>query len=444
MYTLYVYLQGIHLVAFNKLHPSMATLEHIHSNPIRPEIQDGNVEWVTSSTVRPVERLPLIFWVDGNQWDEVNLWALDKARAKDVKLKTINTLMEHLHKYAEWLEREKIDWRHFPTSKAERVLVRFRGFLISLRDNGDLSPSTASARMSAVIQFYRYANAHNLICHGSKMWEDKSVAIRYFDPAGFKRTIQRITTDISIPNRARQGFRLEDGLLPITSDHQSQLLNFTKENVSDELHLMLLIGFYTGARLSTITTMRKSSLEQAYPDPQNNGFWLVPIGPGTGISTKFDVSGELIIHASLMESLRAYATSSQHIERAIKAAPKNKLFLFLTRHCNPYTTKAVGREMVNLRRKGMLAGLKFLTKFKFHQTRATYGTWLMSFLLSSENISLKAAIEFVKRAMHHKHESTTFRYITFIEHTKVKIKMANEFTNAFFGLTNTLSEKKEV
>jgi integrase len=426
------------------MHLPMASLEHIYSNPIRPEIQNGKLEWVTSRVIRPIERLPLIFWGDGNQWGEVNLWALEKARVKDVKLKTINTLMEHLHKYANWLEEQKIDWRHFPTSKAERVLVRFRGFLIGLRDSGDLSPSTASARMSAVIQFYRYANAHNFICHGSKMWEEKAVAISYFDPAGFKRTIQRITADISIPNRARQGFRLEDGLLPITSDHQSQLLKFTKENASDELHLMLLIGFYTGARLCTITSLRKRSLEQAFLDPQNKGFWLVPIGPGTGISTKFDVSGELMVHESLMMSLRAYATSSQHIERAIKAAPENKSFLFLTRHRNPYTTNAVGREMVNLRRKGVVAGLKFLTKFKFHQTRSTYGTWLMSLLLSSENISLKAAIEFVKRAMHHKHESTTFRYITFIEHTKVKIKMANEFTNAFFGLANTLSEKKEV
>ena len=94
--------------------------------------------------------------------------------------------------------------------------------------------------------------------------------------------------------------------------------------------------------------------------------------------------------------------------------------------------------MVDLRRIGRAAGLKFLQKFKFHQTRATYGTWLASICL--ESASVKAAIEFVKRAMHHKNESTTFGYITFIEHTKAKIEVANAFTEAFLGLQTRLSE----
>jgi integrase len=88
--------------------------------------------------------------------------------------------------------------------------------------------------------------------------------------------------------------------------------------------------------------------------------------------------------------------------------------------------------MVDLRRAGQASGVKFLQNFKFHQTRATYGTWLMSICL--ENASPKAAIEFVKRAMHHKNESTTFGYITFIEHTEAKIEVANAFTEAFLGL----------
>ena len=94
--------------------------------------------------------------------------------------------------------------------------------------------------------------------------------------------------------------------------------------------------------------------------------------------------------------------------------------------------------MVDLHRSGRAAGLKFLDKFKFHQTRATYGTWLMSICL--ENTSIKAAIEFVKRAMHHKDESTTFRYVKFIEHTQAKIEVANAFTEAFLGLHSRLSE----
>lgn len=54
--------------------------------------------------------------------------------------------------------------------------------------------------------------------------------------------------------------------------------------------------------------------------------------------------------------------------------------------------------------------------------------------------NVKVAIEFVKRAMHHRHEATTFRYITFIEHTQAKIEVANAFTRAFLGILGRIGE----
>ena len=45
-----------------------------------------------------------------------------------------------------------------------------------------------------------------------------------------------------------------------------------------------------------------------------------------------------------------------------------------------------------------------------------------------------AAIEFVKSAMLHKDEATTWRYIRFLENSKAKQKMANAFTEAFTGI----------
>lgn len=412
----------------------MACLEYINYLPHRPHIVGIDLTWVPDGLIRPVERLPQIFWEDGTAWNEVNLWALEFARSRCVKLKTITSLMEHLHKYANWLERESVDWRHFPQTKAERVLVRYRGKLIESRDRGDLSPSTASARMRAVIRFYRYAAGRGFISHDAPKWQDKVVVVRLFDTAGFARTMQRLTTDISIPNRARPGMRLEDGLLPLSEQHMSDLLHFAKENASEELYLMLMIGCFTGARLGTITTLRALALEHALRDPQVPGMWVVPIGPGTGIETKFSVSGDLMIPDLLMSAMKAYATSPGHLKRVIKASNSNKPFLFLTRHNKPYSVAAVDRLMVDLRRTGRAAGLKFLQKFKFHQTRATYGTWLMSICLKAA--SVKAAIEFVKRAMHHKHEATTFGYVTFIENTQAKIKVANAFTDAFLGLNS--------
>jgi integrase len=414
----------------------MAKLEFIQYVPHQAVIASRSVRWVRMTSIRPVERLPQVFRSDGTPWREVNLWALEMGRNRDVKIKTIHSLVEHLHKYANWLEQEEIDWRHFPQTKADRVLVRYRGALIDARDRGLLSPSTTTARMNAVIRFYRYAAGRDFISFDAPKWKDKSVVLRYFDTAGFERTMSRISTDISIPNRARPGLRLEDGLLPLTKQHMTELLQFAADNASEELYLMLLVGCFTGARLGTITTLRVQTLDNAVRDPMVPGMWIVPVGPGTGIATKFDVNGHLMIPDRMMKILKAYASSRRHLDRVIKATDANKSYLFLTRNNNPYKVAAVDREMVDLRRAGQASGLKFLQKFKFHQTRATYGTWLASICL--EKASVKAAIEFVKRAMHHKNESTTYGYITFIEHTEAKIEVANAFTEAFLGLQTRL------
>lgn len=416
----------------------MARLEYIHYVPHRSEVVSRTVRWQEDSLIPSVERLPQIFWANGAPWREVNLWALEMGRNREVKIKTVNSLIEHLHKYANWLEQEGIDWRHFPLTKADRVLVRYRGALIDDRDFGILRPSTTTARMNAVIRFYRYAAGRIFISYEAQKWQDKSVVIRYFDTAGFERTLKRITTDISIPNRARQGLRLEDGLLPLTNRHMEELLHFANEHASEELYFMLLIGCFTGARLGTITTLRVKSLEDATRDPMVPGMWMVAVGPGTGVDSKFDVSGHLMIPDQLMTTLKSYATSRRHLDRVIKATGANKSYLFLTRHNKPYKVAAVDRKVVDLRWAGRGSSLKFLQKFKFHQTRATYGTWLASICL--ETASVKAAIEFVKRAMHHKNESTTFGYIKFIEHTQAKIEVANAFTEALLGLRNRLTE----
>ena len=419
----------------------MATLEYVLYIPHRPEVSDSVVKWVPDAIVRSVDRLPQVFWKTGDPWREANVWALEMARNREVKLRTVVSLMEHLHKYAQWLEETDIDWRHFPQTKAERVLVRFRGALVDARDHGSLMPSTTTSRMNAVIRFYRYAAGRNFISREAPKWQDKPVLIRYFNTVGFERTMSSITTDVSIPNRARLGLRLEDGLLPLSSQHKLELLQFAHENTSPELYLMLLIGCFTGARIGTILTLRTTALDRSMPDPKLPNMWLIKVGPGTGIDTKFDVSGELMIPQQLMTTLREYAISRRHLDRVIKAKDGDKPHLFLTRFCNPYKVAAVDREMVDLRRAGQAAGLKFLQKFKFHQTRATYGTWLMKLCLGC--MPVKAAIEFVKHAMFHKHEATTFGYITFVENTKEKIELDKAFTEAFLGLSTRLQKEEK-
>lgn len=94
--------------------------------------------------------------------------------------------------------------------------------------------------MNAVIRFYRCVAIEHLINRDARNGEDKSVVLRYFDTARLRAFLMsQVTTDISIPNRARPGLRLEDGLLPLTKQHMTELLQFAKDNVSEELFLML-------------------------------------------------------------------------------------------------------------------------------------------------------------------------------------------------------------
>lgn len=412
----------------------MASLEYINFQPLREAVTADSVQWEPDRLARPLPRLPQLFWDGGDAWTEANLWALERASHPQADPETIKSLMKHLHAYAQFLEREQLDWRHFPIRLAERSLVRFRGHLLEQVRQGGLASSTARARMATVIQFYRYAEAHGFVGAESPLWTDRTVVVRYFDAAGFKRAMVRVSSDLSIPNRARPGAALEDGLTPLRTEHMEELLRFSAEHAPQELHLMLLTAFFTGARLETVLTMGVRNLEQAHPDPFMRGFWLLRVGPGSGVETKFDVKGDLLVPDFLLNELKAYAHSTKRLLRESKAAPAERLRLFLTVHGKAYESASIARLMTDLRRSAVAAGLRFMGQFKFHQTRATYGTWLMRLALSATTEA--NAVALVRSAMLHKHEATTFKYVRFLGISQGKAEAAEAFNKAFTGLAS--------
>lgn len=427
----------------------MASLELINYVPHRAIVgADGQVTWERDRACRPVSNLPQLFWRDGAPWSEANLWAHQRATTGKTDIKTVQSNLGHLHKFAEWLELEEVDWRHFPMLERDRVLIRWRKHLMELRDTfGLLAPSTATHRMNATILFYRYARAHGLIGRESPMWQDRQVLHRFHDAHGFERTMLLSSTDLAIPNRVRPGFRLEDGLLPLTREQMHELLGFTEQdcNASRELHLMLLLGFYSGARIETITNLKRGTLDKAVADPEAPGLVYLVVGPGhtPHVATKFDVQGRIMVPDWLFDKLLAYSADVTRLKREALAAPENKDLIFLTRFGGRYADResrsgtAIGRAMVDLRRKATAAGMKFAKHFHFHMTRATFGTWLTSMLLE-RGYNAKAVLTFVSAAMLHKDVETTLKYIKFLEQTPIKIEVANEFTQAFLGLRTRL------
>ncbi|NEX63445.1 tyrosine-type recombinase/integrase [Noviherbaspirillum galbum] len=412
----------------------MAQLEFIDYTPWREEIDGDALQFVPDKLGRPIKGLPTIFWSNGEPWSEANHFSIEKVLSNQGQsTKTALALMKHLAAYANWLESEGLDWRHFPVRRDDRSVVRFRGYLIDQRDRtGGLSPGTTTARMAAVIQFYRHVQAYGLIAKSSPLWKDRMTVIRYHDSVGFERAIMRLSSELAIPNRKRNGLHLEDGLTPLRTEDVAKLMKFTQEQNLRELHLMLSLGILAGARIDTITSLGVKNIETAYPDVQTPGTYRLRVGPGTGVRTKFDVSGELMVPKFLIDNLKEYSYSMQRLRRQDLASEPNRGLLFLTSRGNPYVSSTFNRLMTDLRRNAVADGLRFMHSFKFHQTRATFGTWLMGVAISVAGP--KVAVEFVKQTMLHRHERTTFLYVRFLEEAPIKAQMAKEFSQAFSGL----------
>jgi integrase len=412
----------------------MARLEYIQYESFSASLGGrGELVWQKQAK-KPIEKLPQIFWEDGRSWAEVNVWALERASNEQINIETVKRTMKHLARYASFLEDKGFDWRHFPLRKEDQPLRKFRKHLIDARDAGDLQSSTTTNCMGSVIQFYRFADNKGLVGADAPLWVDRMAVIPFFDPVGFKRTMTRLSSELSIPNRTRVGSVLEEGLLPLRAEHMTELLRYTAENEIEELHMMLGVGFFTGARIGTITTLTVAALSTAREDPLTPGVFLLPVGPGTGIATKFSVSGDIMVPREVLADLKRYASSTSRLLREAKALPNDKSRLFLTRSGKPYTVETVNSLVYVMRARAERDGLKFMKSFKFHQSRATFGTWLMKLLLDCGGRA--DAIKVVRDAMLHKDEKTTLGYIHFLENTRAKAHFAEEFNKSFTGLRN--------
>lgn len=414
----------------------MASLELIYYQPRRAEVNDYAVHW-TELTRKPIQNLPQIVWEDNTTWAEANLWALDQATSSKRDLKTVRSNLSHLLAYAKWLEAESIDWWHFPERESERCLVRFRGALVAARNNGDLAPSTASQRMSVVIRFYKWMMVRQLISPEWPMWEERFVGIKLTNPFGLEHTMRVTSTDLAIPNRKVAGaIQLEDGLLPVSVSAMKDILDLADRTSTEELSLMLRLGFFTGLRLGSITDIKVMTLQNATIVPEV-GWKRLAVGPGAKppVATKFSVSGSVPIPDELLELLLSYSISTRRLKRQALAKQEEQDLLFLTRYGNSYSgdeSRAINVEMFRLRNAGKKVRLKVIRGFHFHRTRATFATELMRVAL--KYMPVGDAIQFVREACLHRDESTTMKYIKFIEANKFMAEAADEFSNLFMGL----------
>ncbi|MGF6853936.1 site-specific integrase [Paraburkholderia sp. CI3] len=428
----------------------MARLESILFKPHRALVESAGVRWAPLPEKKEEMRLPMIFWKCGAPWREANVWALEAATTGEIDIRTVQSRASALLAYANWLESTGTDWWEFPMLRAKRCLVRYRGELIRSRRAGGLAPSTTSHRMQVAIQFYRWLRDCGLLSTSWPMWEERIVGIHLKDPVGFERTISVITTDLSIPNRSMPGERLEDGLLPISAIDRDAALEFADRHSSEELFLMLTLGFFTGMRIGTIADLKIQTLENAVPNPNAQGFYQLFVGPATAppVATKFGVTGQIPICEAHLDRIREYASSVRRLKREVKASGVNKDLVFLTRYGNPYcqrgshNSNAINVEMAAFRKNAAANGLVSMRDFHFHQSRCTFATELARLAIRLGGSLF--AIGIIRETLLQKNESAAMHYVKFVEKTKVKEEVGNAFDREFLGLLSARQEKNDV
>jgi len=134
-----------------------------------------NPKRTSGMAARSISGLLKICWRDGTPWVEANQWVAAQANTTPVMSYTLQNRIGHLQGYANWLEREKVDWRHFPAKKSDQVLYRYRGALTEAGNAGLMSMSTAAARIKAVILFYQYCLTQDLVKSDALIWRDQLV-----------------------------------------------------------------------------------------------------------------------------------------------------------------------------------------------------------------------------------------------------------------------------
>lgn len=429
----------------------MATIESIHFTPFAPKVVGENLEWIPLLKGH-FEALPQLCWRKGDSWREANIWLLNRARSVDIE--TVRSNARALLTYARWLENSETTekpshWWDFPQRESERCLVRFRGFLIKQSDSGELSPSTVTNYMRAVIQFYRWLYANRLVTPQWPMWRDRSVSILLPNNGWFERTILVLSNDLSIPNRKRNSDGLEGGLHPVSEVERKLILGLAGQHCPIEIGLMLRLGFETGMRIGTLADIKVATLINAIPDPGGANAFLISIGPGAHppVSTKFGTYGNVMVPGLLFEDLINYSRSTQRLKRKAIAAIENKDLLFLTRFGNRYANRksdkssAINVAMHHLKSVALQSGNN-INHFKFHMTRATFACDVVTLALQYQSEGIDP-IEFVKDLLFHKNRSTAEVYIKYVQKQPIKTELSNEFTRAFLGLMNHAAPSHE-
>jgi hypothetical protein len=114
-------------------------------------------------------QFPVLIKGNGEPWTLGNLYLLRRLALKSdrYEVETYNSIAKSLLKYLRFLERENLDPLKFhPRIPLKRPTYLFRRLLLEQVSTGEISPSTASSTINAIINFYKGLASYGVLESG--------------------------------------------------------------------------------------------------------------------------------------------------------------------------------------------------------------------------------------------------------------------------------------
>jgi integrase len=394
---------------------------------------------------------PVLLNSDGSPWNHGTLYLLSKLELTNpLSPKTLDSIAIDLVNFKNFIDIQELNYTEIPKRKFNRPTYQYRAHLQDLISSGHVSSSTASRRMSSIINFYRWlAKQHD--CHFEySPWSEKDMYIRFSDHAGFTQMKKIKTTDLKV-NVQRQSCRkhIQDGgkLRPLDKAEQERILKALVSINNPEMKLAFLIALTTGARIQTVFTLKRKDFLTDLKDKEHS--FTLKVGRGTGIDTKYEKQMCIYIPNWLHKLIKTYSLS-ERCKRRIKKASKNfalvnEDYLFLTQAGWPYYMRSNDPNISKFRNPPRGGAVRQFIKaqlipelcktgdafpFSFHDLRATYGINLLEEKLCSiedGRDKLFDVLMLIRERMGHSSIASTERYLNYRKQNEFIVNAQSKF-----------------
>ncbi|KAB0287060.1 site-specific integrase [Vibrio fortis] len=358
--------------------------------------------------------------------------ARGSVRTVGVDIATIEASAKHLTAFLRWLIESDVDWAESLSEPLNDRITnlellpvwRFRQFLISQVESGRLSYHYASNRIQVVKTFYEWAWKNHRI---------KSIPFKHITKTirkrGYKTNnssshlgsllfgmgmgptekggIPVFTTNLALPKKITQKKTSpEDGLQPYSLAELNSLIS-SDTLKRDNYALWAELGYRCGLRAMDIVQLNYEDIKN--PDVVLSAKFKITLISKGNKERRFTLSRVLM--AKLWNFVNTDTYANRRVKHEVKHGPNNKLPLFINNMGNRITKRSISNLISIIRAEQREKGQHVL-KRTFHDLRATFATYLASYMLEAGHSE-----QFIKvtltRELGHSDFQTSQRYIDF-------------------------------